>query len=187
MADQIATAEKNKYEKMWNRDEYRERSPGLRFLPDALKRLKMPEGSTVVDLGCGTGRVSAELESMGYRVTAVDIAQNACTEFGGPFVEACLWDIPAEFPIFDFGFCADVLEHIPTERVDDCLAEISCHVRKVYFQIANFECHMGDHIGEHLHLTVKPLAWWRERLERVFPHVDIVGEQKHHIAVCHFA
>lgn len=187
MVDQVVTAEQSKYEKMWSFDDYRERSPGMRFLNDALKRLQMPPGASVVDLGCGTGRVSAELQRLGFDVTAVDIANNACQEFDGNFVAACLWDLPEMLPHFEYGFCADVLEHIPTERIDQCLENIARHTGTVYFQIANFYCHMGDRIGESLHLTVKPVGWWAQRLQHVFDVVDITAQKKHHIAVCRCA
>ena len=184
MADVLTKAEKDKYSKMWGFESYRERSPGLRFLDNALTLLQMPEGATVVDLGCGTGRVSAALQQQGFQVTAVDIAANACREFHGSFVEACLWDLPETLGKFAFGFRADVMEHIPTERVDDTLSNIANHVDECYFQIANFVCHEGDKIGEHLHLTVRPMTWWLDALSEYFtPHI-VHAHPKHHVIVC---
>jgi 2-polyprenyl-3-methyl-5-hydroxy-6-metoxy-1,4-benzoquinol methylase len=184
MADQLEHAEREKYRTMWAFDSYRERSPGLRFLADALKKLSPMPASSIVDLGCGTGRVSAELQRLGFDVTGVDIADNACTEFTGPFVTASLWSLPEDLGRFQYGFCADVLEHIPTERVAQTLASIAGHASTVYFQIANFVCHEGDKIGEHLHLTVKPLAWWRTMLDEdwIIEHAE--AAPKHHVFVC---
>lgn len=182
--DAVTTEERQKYETMWADPRYSERSPGMRFLDDAMAKLNMQPGATVVDLGCGTGRVAQALSEQGYSVTAVDIAPNACTEFSGTFVQACLWDLPARIPKFDYGFCADVLEHIPTDKVPDTLKNIARVAGTVYFQIANFECHMGDEHGLHLHLTVKPMGWWQEALSRHFDFVHIEAHPKHHIAVC---
>lgn len=184
MVDDLTYQEREKYQKMWGFDSYRERSPGMRFLDDALERMKMEPGASVIDLGCGTGRVSKALKEMGFDVTALDIAKNACTEFHGPFIEACLWELEDSIPNFDYGFCADVLEHLPTDRVSESLKCIAAHTGKCYFQIANFHCHEGKKIGEALHLTVKSVGWWKDALERHFKTVNIEAKPKHHIAVC---
>lgn len=183
MADILSEKERVKYEKMWDLPKYSERSPGMRFLEDGLRRLQPTPGASFVDLGCGTGRVSKTLSDMGFKVTAVDIAANAGKEFDGPFVQSCLWELPESLGVFDYGYCADVLEHLPTERVPDTLIAISKHVRCCYFQIANFVCHEGDEIGEHLHLTVKPVDWWKETLQQHFVKVEIEAAPKHHLAV----
>ena len=54
----------------------------------------------------------------------------------------------------------------------------------MYFQIANFVCHEGDKIGEHLHLTVKPLAWWKAEMQQYFNVIEAVANAKHHVFVC---
>lgn len=184
MADELERTEREKYQAMWAFDSYRERSPGLRFLPDALQKLDPQPASSIVDLGCGTGRVAAELQRLGYSVTGVDIAENACTEFTGPFVTASLWSLPTSLGQFQYGFCADVLEHIPTERVAQTLASIAKHANTAYFQIANFVCHEGDKIGEHLHLTVKPIDWWRDVFAEHWIVEQAEAAPKHHIFVC---
>lgn len=181
MADEVS--ERSKYETMWGFDSYRERSPGMRHLNDALKRLQPEQGASILDLGCGTGRVSQALVEKGYSVTAVDIAENACTEFDGSFVAGCLWELP-NIKRHEYGFCADVMEHLPTDKVTEALYCISRVAGKTYFQIANFHCHEGDKIGEHLHLTVKPFRWWEKELSAVFDVEYGKAENKHHIFVC---
>lgn len=184
MVDQLTEIERSKYERMWGRDSYRERSPGMRHLQDALARMRPVIGSSIVDLGCGTGRVSAALKAGGFEVTGVDIAANAATEFDGPCVVATLWDLPESLGVFDYGFCADVMEHLPTDRVMQALLNISRHVKITYFQIANFVCHEGDAIGEHLHLTVKPIEWWHKALSQYFDVEQSSKQSKHHIFLC---
>lgn len=184
MADAVAQEEREKYQTMWADPRYSERSPGMRFLDDALQKLNIQPGASVVDLGCGTGRVAQALAEQGFDVTAVDIAPNAAAEFSGMFICACLWELPENFRHFDYGFCADVLEHIPTEKISDTLQNIARVADTVYFQIANFECHMGEEHGLHLHLTVKPIGWWLEALSQHFDFVEIEPHPKHHIAVC---
>lgn len=180
----IAVAECRKYEAMWNRPEYRERSPGLRMCADAKRQLEAKPGDTICDFGAGTGRASKWWADNGCKVTAFDIAANAITEFDGTKVIGNLWAMP-NFGKFDYGFCCDVLEHLPTEHVGDAILGISRRVTKAaYFQIALFECHMGAAIGEHLHLTVKPPAWWRRELASHFKKVTITPARKYVIALC---
>ena len=53
-------------------------------------------------------------------------------ETGVPFVNACLWDFCLKA---DIGFCVDVMEHIPPEKVGDVLDRIKDAVGRVFFQI----------------------------------------------------
>lgn len=177
-------AERAKYETMWGFDSYRERSPGMRHLSDAMFRLLPEQGATMVDFGCGTGRVARAMQKQGLEVTAVDIAANACEEFSGDFVQASLTDLPESLGRHQYGFCADVMEHLPTERVAEALANMARHAGKTYFQIANFHCHEGDKIGEHLHLTVKPYQWWKDLLNQYFEVLWCEAAAKHHVFVC---
>jgi hypothetical protein len=83
-----------------------------------------------------------------------------------PFLEASLWEMPLLFK-FDWIFCTDVLEHLPTDKVDDALDALAKITGKgAFLQIALFADGMGYDIGEKLHLTVKPSAWWKEKIER---------------------
>lgn len=176
-----ALSERDKYRKVWNRPEYRERSPGLRLAQEACDWMQ-PHGS-LCDFGAGTGRASQWFADRGLEVVAFDIADNAITEFDGMKVIGNLWDMP-DFGRFDFGYCCDVMEHLPTEHVDAAIEGIARRVGVCFFQIALFECHMGDVIGEHLHLTVKPAAWWRAALAKHFNQVEVRPNPKYVIAKC---
>lgn len=179
----VADRERVKYETMWAQPAYRERSPGMRMAEQAHQQLRCRPGATLCDWGAGTGRASAWFAAQGLDVTAVDIAANAVTEFDGPVVVANLWDLPAELGAFDFGFCCDVMEHIPPEHVEATLRGIAQRTRRAcYFQIALFKCHMGEAHGLHLHLTVKSANWWRAALERQFMYVDMQADSKYVLA-----
>lgn len=161
-------SERDKYSRMWDVDAYRERSPGLRVFASAYQWMKPVAGSSFTDWGCGTGQVGEELDKLGHRVTLVDIAGNA---YRGalPFVVAPLWDLPASLEATDYGFCADVMEHVPREFVEPTLGQIASRTKTAaFFQIALFADHFGDEIGETLHLSVFPPDWWRRRLMRYF-------------------
>jgi SAM-dependent methyltransferase len=180
--DEIAKRERAIYQRMWGEDSYRERSPGMRFLDQALATAQPERNERIIDLGCGTGRVCAELQNRGFvSVTGLDIASNACKEFKGRVINTCLWQWEsAEW--FDVAFCFDVMEHIPTEQVEDTLDCIAGHCDRVYFQIANFVCHEGDKFGYHLHPTVKPLTWWLDAMRKVgFQILHAEQATKHHL------
>jgi SAM-dependent methyltransferase len=163
----LTEQERAKYCKTWANKDYRVVSPGMRHLAGALDWMKPEPGASFTDWGCGTGRAAAEMAERGFDVRLVDIASNA---YAGPlpFVESCLWELPADMPATDYGFCADVMEHIPTERVDDVLAGIAARTRrKAYFQIALFhDSHFTD--AGPLHLSVFPAEWWQARIARHF-------------------
>jgi len=45
-----------------------------------LKELRLPTGSSILDMGCGTGRHSIELAKRGYKVTGVDLSSGMLSE-----------------------------------------------------------------------------------------------------------
>ena len=68
---------------------------------------------------------------------------------------------------FDYGYCTDVLEHIPPKDVKKVLRNIATASRKLYLNISTVPDVMGALVGEPLHLTVKDPWWWQERLEEI--------------------
>lgn len=181
----LSLSEREKYAKVWDHPRYAEHSPGLRHLPEAMRWMKPPKGSSITDWGSGSGQASDEMHRKGFAVRMVDIAANAYKGDNDiPYVEACLWELP-EMPPTQYGYCADVMEHIPPEQVDAVLAGIAKHTQVAcYFQIALFHDHFGDCIGESLHLSVFPPAWWHERILKAFATAEFKGiGQRHVLAV----
>ena len=164
----LRQAEKEKYEKCWNLSDYRTNSPGERRLEDV--EGDIPLGAKVIDYGTGTGRAALSLHENGYTVVMVDLAENCLDpkvkqSLNGNFrfVEACLWE-----PLFingDYAYCTDVLEHIPTEFVDDVLKNITACPRG-YLNISTVDDYFGSVVGEPLHLTVKPWDWWVDKVNQ---------------------
>lgn len=168
-ADALAQRERAKYRQMWQHAAYRLSSPGEACVERAIEQLGMRRGDSVTDFGCGTGRAAALLQRQGLIVRAIDHADNCLDpQIQVPLEVACLWHLPPG-EITDYGFCADVMEHIPPERVTDVLTQIARRVRRaVFFHISTMPDSCGRLIGERLHLTVEPAAWWVARVEQAF-------------------
>jgi len=166
--------EREKYEKVWGFKEYRQHSPGERVVVDAIERLGMGHGDSVIDYGCGPGRATAKFNALGYNALGVDHADNCLDQnVSVMFTRACLWDLP--ILASDWAFCCDVMEHIPEEKVDPVLEQIRVRTRKgAYFQIALCDDHFGHALlGEPLHLTVKPSRWWEQKLRGLWRVVEM--------------
>jgi hypothetical protein len=180
----IQASERLKYQAVWGDKQYREVSPGTRHLASAIEWLRPAPGSTFTDWGCGTGRAADGLFAAGFDVRLVDIAGNAY--IGAlPFVEACLWDLPESLGATDYGFCADVMEHIPPDHVDTVLEGIARRTRVAcYFQIALFHDNHFTRNGQ-LHLSVFPPEWWIETLSVYFGTLETrMVKRRHLLAVC---
>ena len=177
--DDLAALERDKYSRMWERDEYRKISPGMLETDRAFALCGMRRGETLIDFGAGTGRAAAWFDDRGLDVLAVDFVPGAI-ETAVRFREACLWSMGeatpgSNVPPADFAFCCDVMEHIPRVRVVDTLAAISARTRRAaYFRIATRPDRMGALIGETLHLTVEAASWWRLQLGAHFRVVDLI-------------
>ena len=81
---------------------------------------------------------------------------------------------------FDYGFCCDVMEHIPTEYTMLVIDRIMSSCRTAWFQIALVPDQFGVTIGQTLHLSVQPFTWWLDHLRggigRVTDARDLCGQ-----------
>jgi SAM-dependent methyltransferase len=88
------------------------------FIRRRLKRLGVGPGAAVVDLGCGSGDVAADLSRAGYQVTGVDghlplIERAAARAPNASFLVHDLASGPPPLPAsFDVAAFFDVLEHL---------------------------------------------------------------------------
>jgi len=165
----LEQSEREKYEAMWAIEKYSECSPALWYVNSAIELLEMPRGSTVLDLGCGTGRSVARFNELGFKATGIDIAGNSLTEVI-PFVQQPLWE---RLPSADYGFSVDVLEHIPQSKVLDTLQAIhdACSVG-CYLNIDTVHDSYGILIGQQLHMTVMDGDEWYKVLKTIWSDVD---------------
>jgi len=171
--EQAKITEKEKYEKMWAIDDYRTVSPGEQMAQLFLSQAKILPDSTVIDFGCGTGRGGLMIALFGKAiVTLLDFAENALDEevrnatVSQPhrisFVQA---DLNDPIPVMaSYGYCTDVMEHIPPDEVDTVLTNIMRAAPHIFFNISTVDDVMGERIGHPLHLTVEPFEWWAKKL-----------------------
>jgi 2-polyprenyl-3-methyl-5-hydroxy-6-metoxy-1,4-benzoquinol methylase len=172
MVENARPEEKEIYKQMWSKPQYRVVAPGEHAAHEFLKQAQPKPGASVLDLGCGTGRGGLALAVFGsMNVTMVDFADNCLDEDIRPilktqshairFVEA---DLTKKLPVqAEYGFCTDVLEHIPEKDVDAVIDNCLLSCQHMFFQICTVEDHCGALIGHSLHLTVKPFAWWLQK------------------------
>lgn len=161
--------EKLLYEKLWAMPGYRKYAPGEHVAQVFLQVAKPQPGAEVLDLGCGTGRGSLNLAVVGgLKVTMLDFARNCLDEEVASaletgkqalrFVEA---DLTKKLPVSaQYGFCTDVMEHIPEDKVKDVLDNCLGAAKSVFFQICTVDDAFGQSVGFPLHLTVRPYEWW---------------------------
>jgi hypothetical protein len=168
----VGITEKAKYEKMWAIDDYRKVAPGEQTAMVFLEQAKPWKDSTCIDFGCGTGRGGLMIALMGgLKVTLLDFASNCLDEevrnttvTQAERLQFIEHDLNKLSPVHAmYGYCTDVMEHIPPEEVDRVLANILLAAQHVFFQISTQPDVMGERIGEPLHLTVESYEWWMKK------------------------
>lgn len=164
-------SEREKYEHMWAHQQYRQVSPGESCAALFCEIARPRKGSTCIDFGAGTGRGGLMLAILGLKVEMLDFADNCLDEdvrkaldTQAEVLKFRQHDLTERAPIVaPYGFCTDVMEHIPPDQVDLVLANILRAAEHVFFQISCTDDSCGVLIGHPLHLTVKPYAWWLEK------------------------
>lgn len=163
--DNHLETEQRKYDWVWTNPQYAVNSPGLRILTSSLEWLNPEPNSSICDFGSGSGQAAQAMADMGYAVTGFDLCAHANQFFDGEVVIGTLWDMP-HFGIFEYGYCTDVLEHIPPSKICGVLSGIRERVTQgCFFQIARFEDHFGDEEHGQLHICLRPPKWWRASFE----------------------
>ena len=190
--DPIAALEKEKYEKIWDKSVYRACSPGFNFSKLFLNWIKplSKEGQRIIDYGSGPGRTCLPFLNEGYGVDMVDIAENSLDEsvqnllplFPSRLTFTCasLWNLPNALKPADWFYCCDVLEHLPTSKIDTTFEEMSKRtLTGGLLQIFLEDDELGSLVDEQLHLTLQTASWWISRIAQYWPIWHITHPVKH--------
>jgi len=160
---------------MWDRPEYRAIAPGEDLAQLFLAQVRPRPGASVIDFGCGTGRGALMLALLSkLNVTMVDFVGNCLDPevrdmlttqaHALRFVKA---DLEKPLPVAaEYGYCTDVMEHIPPEKVNAVLNHILRAAQHIFFSISTVEDTCGVLIGEPLHLSIHPYAWWLDQFNQ---------------------
>lgn len=156
--------ETEKYRKVWAIPEYGNYSPGEDMASAFLECVQPSLGSSIIDLGCGSGKGAVAIGD-DYRRWLLDLTQDGLVEEAKslPFIQKSLWEPFGDQ--WDYGYCCDVMEHIPPEYTMLVVKNIMDHCERAFFQICFLPDNFGQRIGEPLHLTVQTFEWWRDHLK----------------------
>lgn len=163
----IAARERALYTDMLALDVYHAHSPGAEWV--ALFAERAEAGATVLDAGCGTGQGLMALHAAGFRASGCDL-----TLSGLPVLlrahaeEACLWQDMSHLGRFDYVYCCDVLEHIPTPFVMLVVRNLLAIAdRGLFLSISLVPDECGAWVGATLHQTVQSFSAWRDQLREL--------------------
>lgn len=141
----------------------------------------LPEGGSVLDLGCGSGRDSAYFISMGYDVTALDGSEEMCSLAGvhiGKDVLHMTFDEMDFEEVFDGVWANASLLHVPRKDMDGILYKIIRSLKQDGVLYMTFR--YGDFEGEQ---NKRYFTYYRTRdlkeLIAQFPELEVIEIKKY--------
>lgn len=170
----IVAQQRELYQEVWTTsDRYADVSPGANNVGLFLDMVAgvARAGQTVLDAGTGSGKGALALDAAGFTVTVCDLTYEGllpevrANRRIGSTDECSIWHDLTIYGRFDWVYCCDVLEHIPPEYTMLTISRLLDVARSgVFLSIALVPDQFGVWVGEHLHQTVQPFTWWRDRL-----------------------
>ncbi len=109
----------------------------------------LPEGGSILDLGCGSGRDSEHFISLGFDVTAMDASEEMCDlasiHIGQDVLNLTFDEIDFEEVFDGIWACASLL-HVSGSRIDDIMDKVVKSLKGDGVLFMSF--HYGDFEGE---------------------------------------
>ena len=144
---------------------YQNVNQGIRRLPLWLRMLpKQP--ASILEVGCGNGRLCNLLVEMGYNVVGIDIVPGMYDRSGYEFHvhDLCEGTLPFKDNEFDACLSFDVIEHLPT-NYDETIAEM---LRVGKIAIGVIACwRTGAQSQLNLHSTVFEPERWMQKISEL--------------------
>lgn len=141
----------------------------------------LPDGGNLLDVGCGRGGMVTEARSGGIKAEGCDIAP--CKPW---ITRATLPRLPYATGQFDVVGCFDVLEHLPESDIPAACAElIRVTGKRLIVSVAwCSDPRMVDGVEVELHLTRRPIDWWREQFDAASTVIPSPGqpEWRHYLS-----
>jgi hypothetical protein len=165
----LTQRETEKYQKVYEKKIYR-RGPGVTHVPKVLEKLGCQAGESIMDYGCGAGDALVVFQDhlMDAMGTDIENCMHPDFKYYVPFILGAIWGL-VDIPVTDYAFTSHVLEHLPTEKVDESLKVIADHTAKgAYLHVYHLPDACGRFLGEPLHLTIKSPAWWASKIGKFF-------------------
>jgi SAM-dependent methyltransferase len=133
-----------------NAAEYFEQTVNLN-MQESLERFTelLPEGSSILDLGCGSGRDSAYFISCGYDVTAIDASEEMCNiasiHIGQDVLQMKFAEMDFD-EVFDGVWACESLLHVPGDEIEEIQSKVknSMKINGILFMSFRY----GDFEGE---------------------------------------
>ena len=133
------------------------------------RALNQKKALTILDYGCGLGhapwRQTKELPNgvwgaLRDKIQCIYLYDPAVPHFSKPPMG---WK-------FDVVACADVMEHVPEEHVDEVLANIASFCKPdgvLMFSISGNKAFKSFEDGENLHCTIQDSEWWATKVKNI--------------------
>ena len=138
----------------------------------AQKLVENEEKGRIIDFGFGEGSAIDYFIKNRFQVEGIEISSYAIKKQRDKGIivhHSSLDHIPSiQDKSFEFGFCNDVIEHLPQNAIIPTLNEMKriCS-GKIYLSVCPTPSHHLSDNGENLHLTVKPKEWWENEFKKI--------------------
>jgi SAM-dependent methyltransferase len=135
---------------------------------------QLPEGASILDLGCGSGRDSAYFISCGFDVTAMDASEEMCDlasiHIGQDVLNLSFAEMDFNEVFDGIWACASLL-HVPGDQIEEIFAKVVKSLKEngvlfMSFYYGDFEGERnGRYYKDYRTKTIKELISGYENLE----------------------
>ena len=138
-------------------------------VPQIYKYIVQEDCKSVLDYGSGNSDFKKTVENLypDYDFKIVEY-------------EPSIPDLNVDPDVCDMTICVDVLEHVEPDKIDNVLSHIQEKTNKLCFlSICVVESYGEFNDGTNLHILVKPVEWWTEKLNEKFDTINAVSTKFH--------
>lgn len=165
MTDPIEIKEREKYKTIWEGNNYQ--SGNQHSFAQFIKNHVNFEFKNIIEFGCGDAKLFIQLLThfREFNYLGVDITTDQVKKVLTRYVvQRPIWNTQIK-EAAELTVSCDVLEHIPTERVEQSIIEIlRLTTRATVHAICTRKAKQIIN-GENAHLTVQPLEWWQNQFD----------------------